>query len=660
MTRIAGAPGGALGDYRCYKGTDAFNYQAVGNYDQTPTERTGLFALGNYKLSDSVEAFAEVYHNKTVSAQQVAPVPLDTGTDGMVIPTNQYYNPFGVEFSVPSFNNTSAELRTRLTSLGNRQTHFSSTHDLITTGFKGSFADSSWTWYADYSYGKLTQLKQNKNYINYSKIASNFNCTVLACDPIDIFNIFDPNTIKLLNSASLSTTSHLNYQYKSGEAGVSGSLFSLPAGDMQAAVGVNYTKQYIDNSVDSAVLINPADLTCSGPQSICSAPTQGGYNVKEAYAELLVPVLKDMPFVHSLNIDLGDRFSKYNLFGSTNNWKIAIEYKPIEDLLLRGTVSKVFRAPTVTNLYAGPSSDSPTAVDPLNPNCAATGTCQVSGIVVGSQYANANFGTNSHVLPENGKSYDFGFVYDPSWLPGLSVNADYYRITLANLIVAGTGTAQTILNKCYEGGTTPVGPTCSLVTRTAGGLIKFIYEAPFNSGNLETKGADIGASYRLPETPFGNFRIGAQATYIQAYNITQGGITTGYAGHFDKTYGNFARWRSLATLDWNWGALSASWQTRYIGHINVGFAGPEFNGSSANVDGLYANSPYKYGAYVYHNVSVGYNIEPLNTSVQVGVDNITDKTPPIFYQNNVINANVDVNTYDTIGRFFWAKLTVKF
>jgi outer membrane receptor protein involved in Fe transport len=662
VTRLPGHTGTSPSDYRCYHGSDAFNYQAVGNYDQTPTERTGLFALGNYKLSDSAEAFVEVYHNKTVSAQQVAPVPLDTGTDGMVIPANQYYNPFGQEFSLASFGSSSAEFRTRLSSLGNRQTHFSSTHDLITTGFKGSFADSSWTWYADYSYGKLAQLKQNANYINYSKIASNFNCTTLACNPINIFNIFDPNTIAILNSAKLSTSTHLNYQYKSGEAGVSGSLFSLPAGDIQAAAGVNYTKQYINTVVDSAVLINPVDLTCSGPQSICSAPTQGGYNVKEAYAELLVPVLKDQPFVHSLNIDLGDRYSKYNLFGSTNNWKIAIEYKPIEDLLVRATVSKVFRAPSVTNLYAGPSSDSPTAVDPLHPNCAASGTCQLSGIVVGSQYANANFGTNSHVLPENGKSYDFGFVYDPSWLPGLSVNADYYRITLANLIVAGTGTAQTILNKCYAGGTTPVGPTCSLITRTQGPTspIKFVYEAPFNSGNLETKGADIGASYRLPETPFGNFRVAAQATYIQAYNITQGGITTGYAGHFDKTYGNFARWRALANLDWNWGAFSASWQTRYVGHIAVGFAGNEFNGSSANVDGLYAGSPYKYGASVYHNVSLGYNIEPLNTSVQVGVDNLTDKTPQIFYQNNVINANVDVNTYDTVGRFFWAKLTVKF
>ena len=602
----------------------------------------------------------EVFHNKTVSAQQVAPVPLDTAQDGMIIPSNQYYNPFGIEFSVPAFVASGNELRTRLSSLGNRQTHFSTTHDLITVGLKGSFADTSWTWFADYSYGKLAQLVSNANYINYSKLASNFNCTTLACNPINIFNIYDPHTIALLNSAKLTTSSHNAYQYKSAQAGVSGSLFSLPAGDLQVAGGVSYSKQYANYVVDQAVLINPADLTCSGPQSICSAPTQGGYDVKEAYAELLVPVLKDVPFVHSLNLDIGSRFSKYNLFGSTNNWKVALEYKPIEDLMLRATVSKVFRAPSVTDLYSGPKSDSPTAVDPLNPNCAASGTCQVSGIVVGSQYANQNFGTNSHLTPENGKSYDFGFVYDPSWLPGLSVNADYYRIVLNNLIVSGAGTAQTILNKCYGSGITPVGPTCSLVTRTPGGLIRFIYEAPFNSGTLETKGTDIGAAYRLPETSFGNFRVEAKATYIQAYNITQSGITTGYAGHFDKAQGNFARWRGLASIDWNWGSFSATWSTRYIGKISVGFADPYHNGSSANADGVYLNSPYHYGSSLYHNVSFGYNIEPLNTAVQVGVDNLSNKTPNIFYQNNVANANVDVNTYDTIGRYFWGKVTVKF
>ncbi|MEP6940081.1 MAG: TonB-dependent receptor [Rudaea sp.] len=661
VTRLPGKTGTSTGDYRCYKGsTDAFNYQAVGNYDQTPGERTGIFALGNYKLTDSVEAFAEVFHNKTVSQQQVAPVPLDTSTDGMVIPTNQYYNPFGAEFSTTSFAANGSELRTRLSSLGNRGTAFSTTHDLATAGFKGNFADTSWTWFADASYGKIITVQQFKNYINYSSIYSNFNCTQLSCNPINIFNIFDPNTIALLNAAKFSPINRLDYQMRSGEAGVSGSLFSLPAGDVQLAAGLSYRKEYLNNTPDSALKTDPTTLTCNGSQSICSASAQGGFNVKEAYAELLVPVLKDLPFVHSLNLDVGTRYSKYSNFGSTNNWKIAIEYKPIEDLLIRATVSKVFRAPSVTNLFSTPASDSPTAVDPLNPNCAAQGTCQLSGIVAGQQYANANLGTNINLTPEQGKSYDYGFVYDPSWLPGLSVNTDYYRIVLNNLIISGPGTAQTILNQCYQGGLTPVGPTCSLITRTSQGTIAFVYETPFNSGTLETRGADFGVSYRLPETPFGNFRVGMQTTYIEKYNITQNGLTLGYAGHFDKTFGNFARWRALGNLDWNWGAFSASYQARYIGRVNVGFAGPEFGGSSANVDGLYANSPYPTGAFVYHNVSFGYNIEPLNTLVQVGVDNISDKQPPIFYQNNVINANTDTSTYETVGRFFFGKVTVKF
>jgi outer membrane receptor protein involved in Fe transport len=670
VTRIAGAAGNKPSDYRCYKGTDAFNYQAVGNYDQTPSERTGLFALGNYKLTDNVEAFVEAFHNKTVSRTQIAPVPLDTGTDGMIIPSNQYYNPFGQEFSLATYHPgaaNNAQLRTRLSSLGNRKTDFSTTHDLLTTGFKGTFADSSWNWFADISYGHIGQSAKLGNYIDYSRIASNFQCTTAPgagnCTPLDIFNIFDPSAIAILNGAKLSTNSNFMYQMKSGEAGVSGSLFSLPAGDLAVAAGVSYRKEYVDQKVDHAIesqIDSNLNITCSGPQSVCGAPQQGGFNVKEAYAELLVPILKDQPFVHSLNVDLGDRYSKYSNFGSTNNWKVAIEYKPIEDLLLRGTVSKVFRAPSVTNLFGGPASDSPTAVDPLHPNCAALGTCQITGIVTGSQYANANLGTNLNLQPENGKSYDYGFVYDPTWLPGLSVNADYYRIVLNNLIVSGPGTAQTILDLCYPDGKTATGPTCSLVRRDAtGGGLRFVFETPFNSGNLETKGTDIGASYRLPETPFGNFRVGASATYIQEYNINQPTGSQHLAGHFDKTFGNFARWRGLANVDWNWGPFSAAYQARYIGKIKVGYNEPNL-GPSANVDGGYANSPYHYGAFVYHNINFGYNIEKLNTMIQFGVDNLSNKQPPILYQQNVINANTDVNTYDTIGRYYFGKITVKF
>jgi outer membrane receptor protein involved in Fe transport len=378
--------------------------------------------------------------------------------------------------------------------------------------------------------------------------------------------------------------------------------------------------------------------------------------------------------VNSLNLDIGDRYSKYSLFGSTNNWKVALEYKPIEDLLLRATVSKVFRAPTITDVYGGPAGDSPTALDPCgsaavanNPACqgysfVSTGTSQVNGIVAGQNYAAAHLGTKINVQPENGKSFDYGFVYSPHWVDGLSFNADYYRIVLNNLIISGAGTASTILTQCFNSG----GAICSAITRiptgSSIGQLKYVYEVPFNSGTLTTSGIDLGAQYRLPETPIGNFNVGAKATYIGQYNVALPGFTQHVAGHFDKTYGNFARWRALANVDWNLGPWTASYQARYIGHITIGYTNKDL-GPSASADGLYAPagaSVYHYGAQVYHDVSVGYNIEPLNTTVQLGVDNLSDKQPPLFFQQNVINANTDVNTYDTVGRYYFAKVTVKF
>src|SRR6185312_17481580 len=98
--------------------------------------------------------------------------------------------------------------------------------------------------------------------------------------------------------------------------------------------------------------------------------------------------------------------------------------------LLRGTVSKVFRAPTVSNLFAGAASSAAQAVDPcfglVGTNAACVGvpgdgsfhrltgqTTQINGIASGASAAGVV------LTPEFGKSFDFGFVYDPHWLPGL-------------------------------------------------------------------------------------------------------------------------------------------------------------------------------------------------------------------------------------------------
>ena len=309
-------------DFRCYnKANDSFNFQAVGNYDLVPNERTGMFLLGNYKLTDNVDAYAELLYHKTVTHTRVAPYPFDLASNNVIIPADQFYNPFGVTFGN---NGASSTIALRLTSIGDRGSKFSTTDELGNVGLKGTFGDTSWNWDAHVSYGTFAVQEQLLNYLNFSELDPGLTCTtapgVGGCTPLDIFNQSDPNTVAALNAAKISPFLTFLYQMKSAEASVNGSLFSLPAGDVQLAVGGTYRKEYVDDRVDP--LINTTfstpggvpTLNCSGPSSVCTSPTQGGYNVKEAYAELLVPILKDVPFVHSLNVDIGDRYSQLQQF----------------------------------------------------------------------------------------------------------------------------------------------------------------------------------------------------------------------------------------------------------------------------------------------------------------------------------------------------------
>ena len=146
-------------------------------------------------------------------------------------------------------------------------------------------------------------------------------------------------------------------------ANVNGEMFDLPAGPVSLAVGVLHRKDYSSFIADSTIILNPATDTCD-LGTACTTELSGNLTTKEAYAEVFIPVLKDMPFAHSLNVDIGTRYSKFNLAGNTTNSKLAVEWRPIEDLLMRGTVSEVFRAPNISELFAGAQSDAPTAQDP--------------------------------------------------------------------------------------------------------------------------------------------------------------------------------------------------------------------------------------------------------------------------------------------------------
>src|SRR5271165_2550002 len=155
LTRIAGAAGTALTDYRCYASpADNYNYQPL-NLILTPTERTSVFSKVNYKINDDVEAYSLFTGTHTHSGFQIAPLPFDALADNVVLSKNSIYNPFGIDFGGGSGSNPDFTLR--LSSLGNRQSDTSSDSAVWNGGVKGKLFLGDWNWDLNLSYSRLDQ-----------------------------------------------------------------------------------------------------------------------------------------------------------------------------------------------------------------------------------------------------------------------------------------------------------------------------------------------------------------------------------------------------------------------------------------------------------------------------------------------------------------------
>ncbi len=118
---------------------------------------------------------------------------------------------------------------------------------------------------------------------------------------------------------------------------------------------------------------------------------------------------------------------------------------------------------------------------------------------------------------------------------------------------------------------------------------------------------------------------------------------------FDRQFGNYAKYRGLLGVGWKYFDLDALLTARYIHKLEI-----------TDPDGLIFNAPsIQIPSVTYFDLTIGYEL-PTKTHIQVGMLNLTDKAPPLFYQNNVLNANTDVSTYDTLGRQYFVGVVQKF
>ncbi len=173
-----------------------------------------------------------------------------------------------------------------------------------------------------------------------------------------------------------------------------------------------------------------------------------------------------------------------------------------------------------------------------------------------------------------------------------------------------------------------------------------------NLGALDTRGMDVGVHYNLRGTAIGDFNFGVDATHTDRYDstVTKGEAPTKIAGYYDRQYGNYAKWRTSSQVGWSMAGLSATVVYRFIDKVKV----TDPDGSTEVAPDLEAPSRH------YFDLLFGFDFEPTKTKIRFGANNITDQQPIILYQNNVTNANTDISTYDSIGRYYFLSLTQKF
>ena len=655
-----------------------FNF-APFNYLSTPQERTNIYTQARYELTDNLSVNVTGFYGNRKSEQALAPTPLFIGTafgdTGFTLSADNPFSPYDFDVTtdqdVLDADPNAREMflfGRRMMEAGFRSFKQNVDQFQFNGGFEGviEFADREFFWDANYTYADITQNTSTDGLLNMDRVAQAIgdpaNCTG-ECTPLNLFggapNVIGEGTItqEMLDYITFTAQDELNSSLESYSANISGELLELPAGYLAFASG--YEKRW-QSGYDQPDAIIAAGITSGNARQ----PTSGAFSVEEVYLELAVPLLSDMPGVEQLDLELATRYSDYSNFGDTTNSKIGLKWRINDDLLVRGTWSEAFRAPSLDELFSGNSDSFAPLTDPCNGG--AAGNPELPGCAgIPANYEQPNtqirttVGGNANLEAEEAESFTYGFVYSPEAVEGLSITFDIFDIEVDNA-VSSVG-AQTILNACAQTGVN----LCSLIERGAGGNVVDLFNGQVNLGGQTTSGFDYNVAYNF-ETEYGDFRINWDGTYVdERTTIVIDPITNtstefndaGLAGDRDVV----PRLRTNLAVTWAYDDWTANWLVRFIGHTT----------EECSIDGdtldqqlcsdpseeLGGDSFNELEDMAYHDVSLGYAVND-NLRITLGVNNLFDTDPEVSY--STFANSFDPSMYEIPGQFFYSRVNLNF
>ena len=596
-----------------------------------PAERANAIARGAFQIAPGHRLFVEGMASRSKVTSILTPMQISTslGTNSAYPVGGAYYQ--DLSQYVSSFDRTKPIIyKWRATDFGNREMDNTTESARLLVGLEGTL--DRW----DYKLGLSRAMSKTQTTLVNGYAYTTPMYQALGTGKINPWlgtgQAQTADAMALIESTKFrGDLQHGRTTLTQLDGALSGEVFNLPAGPVAAAVGFDLRREGYEYGQD-------ADATVVWQAPGNAALKEATRDIKAVYAELIVPVVKD------LEVQLAVRRDEYSVIGGTTNPKVAFRYQPANWLLFRGSANKGFLAPSFTQLYSAsldgelPNGTIDPVGCPLNPG--NPDYCAIARL-------DFKAGGNSSLRPETSKQGTLGMVVEP--VKGFSASLDYWIINTQDKILNRTPQIILANQPALAENVIRNAPNASGV-----GTIEYVRSGWINAGGVKTRGADLGlrGDGKVNDT---KWSAALDGTWTQSFKFAElaGQEYKEYVGKF-YTRDLYLRWKHSATLsvsrgDWS-GMLSQFFASGYKDQVpNKGIGAPP------------AGFDPDVSSYTRFGLSTTYT-GLKNTSITFGIQNLFDRDPPFTAHNvdEVVGAGWDPRVADPRGRSYSLTLKHKF
>ena len=704
-------------------GRRTYNF-APANYYQRPDERYTLGAIGHYEISEQLVPYFELSYMNDRSTAQIAPGTVSGGIFGSAggvncdnaflsaqqarficgaagLSTAGNYDAAG-NYTGPAAVANGILLSRRNVEGGNRQDDIRHATFRIVGGLRGqidpAFSYDVYASYANVNYSSRFTGDANQqrvgNAVNavidrrtgsatFGQIVCAINADAVSsnndanCAPLDYFS-GNPASAAAVGYIAESKSIIGDTGLTNIVASISGDLgkYGVPSPLANTGIGIAFGVEYRKNSLE--LLPDEAYQNSTSPEF----PISGSTTAKEAFAELNVPLIEQRPFFDLLSFEGAYRYSDYDTGFKTHTYKLGLNWSPVQPVRFRGSYQRAVRAPNVVELFSSQSLFEVELTELANglydpcagetpfaslTQCARTGvTAAQYGSIIDNPAGQFNslIGGNRDLQPEVANTFSAGAVFEPSFVPRLSISVDYFNIKVKDLV--GSVNPNLALNNCLATGDAFF---CDKINRGAGGTL-FLNDSGYferfnvNTGSLRTSGVDVSVDYRVRTATLGSINFNLAGTYLAEYETKP--LPNSPATDVYDCKGLYAglcgrprpEWRHKMLTNWQtpWDVgIAFTW--RYVSSVKIAQTSDQ-----PALAGSFAALNEKLNSRSYFDLAFTFDVQD-NIRFNLGVNNILDKQPPLTTTAAIEdggNGNTYPQFYDATGRYLFTSASFKF